>query len=63
LEDVFECIDEALQERKEIVFQTSVEPITWVKPSWSTQIQHPLQCYNVTTEEFDENPSNINILE
>jgi len=56
LEDVFECIDEALQEMKAFVFQTPIEPIMWVEPSWSMQIQHSLECYNVTTEEVDEDP-------
>ena len=35
-EDRFECIDEALQEIKETIFRTLVEPITWIQPYWST---------------------------
>lgn len=40
-----------------------MEPITWVQPDWSKKIQHSLECYNVTTEEGDEDPQNINIHE
>ena len=59
----FEFIDEALQVIKEAIFWTPVEPLTWVHPDWSTQLQHDLECYNVTVEEADEDLQNINIHE
>lgn len=62
-EDGFECIDEVLLEIKSKIFLTPVEPITWVKPKWSMQLQHALECYNVTVEEDDKNLCNINIHE
>lgn len=62
-EEGFTCIDEAIQEIKETILQTLVEPITWVKPNWSTYLQHALECYDVTTEEGNENPWHINIPE
>lgn len=46
-----------------MIFITPVEPIAWVKPDWSTQLCHALECYNVTTEEGEEDPRNINIPE
>jgi len=42
-EDGFECIDEALQEIKETIFQTPIEPITWIQLDWSTHLQHDLE--------------------
>ena len=41
---------------KEKIFQTLIEPINWINPNWSTKLQHPLEFYNVTTEEGDEDP-------
>lgn len=35
----------------------------WIQPDWSTQLRHALECYNVTAEEEDEDPRNINIPE
>lgn len=35
----------------------------WTQPKWSTQLRHVLVCYNVTMEEEDEDPRNINIRE
>jgi len=34
-----------------------------VQLDWSSQLHHALECYNVTTEEEDEDPRNINIPE
>lgn len=62
-EDGFESIDEALQDIKAVIFRTPREPLEWVQPDWGTQLRHALECYNVMTEEEDEDPRNINILE
>lgn len=35
----------------------------WTQPDWSTQLHHALECYNMTTEDKEEHPRNINILE
>lgn len=48
-EDVFECIDESLQEMKAAIFRTPVDPITRVQPDQSMQLHHALEYYNVTT--------------
>lgn len=34
-----------------------------IKPNWTTELSHVLECYNVTIEEKDENPRNINVPE
>ena len=46
-----------------MIFRTPVEPIVWVQLDWSTQLHHDLECYNVTTEEGEEDPRNIIIPE
>ena len=62
-EDGFASIDEAIQEIKVFIFRTAMEPMQWTQLHWSTQLRHALECYNVTTEEEDEDPRNINILD
>jgi len=32
------------------------------QPDWTTQLNHALECYNVTSEEEHEYPRKINIL-
>lgn len=59
--DGFARIDEALHEIKEIIFITLPEPMQWAQLDWSTLLCHALECYNVTVEEEDEYPRNINI--
>ncbi len=34
-----------------------------IQPYWSTQLHHGLENYNMTVEEDDEDPRNINIPE
>lgn len=62
-EDKFLSMDEAIQEIKAIIFRTPKEPMEWIQPDWSTQLHHALECYNVTTQEEEEDPRNIKILE
>lgn len=62
-EDDFASINEALQEIKEVIFITLKEPMECTQPDSSTQLHHALECYNVTIEEEEEDPRNINILE
>jgi len=62
-EDVFECIDEVLQEVKAAIFRIPQHPLDLIQPDWTTQLHHALECYNVTTEEEDEDPRKINIPE
>lgn len=62
-EDVFESIDEALQEGKTTIFIIPRDPLELIQPNWSTQRCHALECYNVTIEGDDEDPRNINIPE
>ena len=56
-------IDEALQEVKATIFRIPQEPLHLIQPEWATQLSHALECYNIITEEEDEDPRNINILE
>lgn len=62
-EDVFESIDEALQEVKAAIFRISQDPLELVQLDWSTQLRHALECCNTIAEAEDEDPRNINILE
>lgn len=62
-EDGFECIDDALQEIKVVIFRIPKELIEWVQPDWGMQLCHALECYNVTTEDGKEDPRNIHILD
>ena len=62
-EDGFECIDEALQEVKAMVFRILQDPLDLIQPDWTTQLRHTLECYNMTVEEEDEDPRKINIPE
>jgi len=59
--DGFECIDEALQEVKASIFIIPQDPLDLIQPYWTTQLRHTLECYNVSAEEEDEDPRNINI--
>jgi len=61
LEDRFECINEALQEIKATIFRKPKQPEEWAQSESSTQLRHALECYNVTIEEEEEDPWNINI--
>ena len=62
-EDGFECIEEALQEVKATIFKIPQDPLDLIQLDWSTQLCHALECYNVTAEEKEEDPKNINIPE
>lgn len=46
--DGFKCMDGVLQAIKAMIFQTPIEPINWMHPEWSAQLQHAMECYNVT---------------
>lgn len=35
-ENVFECIDEALQEFKVVIFKILEESVAWFQPEWNT---------------------------
>lgn len=61
--DGFECIDEALLEIKDAIFKIPKEHVTCVQLHLSTKLRHPLECYNTTTEEGEEDHRNISILE
>jgi len=61
-EDGFECVDEALQEVKVAIFRIPQYPLHLIQPYWTTQLHLTLECYNVTVEEEEEDPRNINIL-
>jgi len=60
-EDGFKCTDEALQEVKVTIFRILQDPLDFIQPDWTTQLTHALECYNVTVEEEDKDPRNINI--
>lgn len=62
-EDRFDYIDESLQEVKAVIFRIPQDPLNLIQPDWTTQLSHALECYNMTTEEEDEDPQKINILE
>lgn len=62
-EDGFESIDEALQEVKATILRIPHDPLELIQQDWSTQLRHALECYNMTVEEEDEDPRNINIPE
>ena len=55
-----ESIDEALHEIKATIFSILQEPLEWFQPDQSTQLHQALECYNVTINEGDEDPRNIN---
>ena len=59
--DGFKCIDEVLQEVKATIFIIPKDPSYLIQPNWTTQLHHVLECYNVTVEDKDEDPRNINI--
>ena len=60
-EDGFDYIDEVLQEVKETIFRLPQDPLDMIQPEWATQLSHTLECYNVTTEDEDEDSWKINI--
>lgn len=60
-EDGFASNNETLQKIKASIFRIPQELMEWVKPYWSTQLCHALECYNVTAKEEDDDPRNINI--
>ncbi len=62
-EDGFECIDEALQEVKAMIFRILHDPFDLIQPDWTTQLCHALECYNVTPGEEEKDLRNITILE
>ncbi len=62
-EDDFASTNEALQEIKTIIFRTLQEPLEWVQPDWSIQLRHAMECHNVTVEEDNKDPRNVNIPE
>jgi len=60
-EDGFDSIDEVLQEVKAAIFRIMQDPLDLIQLEWATQLSHVLESYNITTEEEDEDPQNINI--
>jgi len=62
-EDGFKSIDKVLQEFRAATFRIPQDPLDFIHPDSSTQLHHALECYNVTAEEDDKDPRNINILE
>lgn len=60
-EDGFDCIDEVLQEFKVVIFRILQDPLDLIQPNWTTQLSHALEFYNITIEEEDKDPRNINI--
>lgn len=62
-EDGIDYIDEELPQVKATIFQIPQDPLDLIKPDWTTQLSHALECYNVTAEEEDEDPRKINIPE
>lgn len=60
-EDGFERINEVLQEVKVEIFIILQDPLELIQIDWSTLSCHALECYNVTADEEDEDPRNINI--
>ncbi len=61
--DGFDSIDEALQEVKATIFRIPQDPLYLIQIEWATQLNHALECYNVTTEDEDEDLWKINIPE
>jgi len=59
----FASINEELHEIKSVIFRASKKPMEWTQLDWDTQLCHTLEYCNVTTEEEEEYPMNINILE
>ena len=55
-EDGFDSIDEVLQEVKAAIFRIPQDPLDLIQPEWATQLNHALECYNVTVEEEDKDP-------
>ena len=62
-DDGFNNIDEALQEVEAAIFRILLDPLDSIQPEWATQLSRTLECCNITTEEEDEDPWNINITE
>ena len=62
-EDGCDSIDEALQEVKVTIFRMPQESVKMIQPQWAAQLSCALECYNVATEEEDEDLRNIDILE
>ena len=52
----WDIIDDALQPVKGDIFKIPQEPIELIQPKWATQLSCTLECYNVNTEEDDEDP-------
>ena len=50
-EDKFDYIDEVLQEVKAVIFRIPKDPLDLKQRDWTTQLNHVLECYNVTTKE------------
>ena len=61
-EDDFPCIDSSLQKVRENIFENTTS-VTWKQLYWTAQLEKVLECYNVISEEYDENIHNINISE
>ena len=50
----WDTINDALQSVKAAIFKIPQEPIEVLKPEWTTQLSCTLECYNVNTEEDNE---------
>ena len=62
-EDGLNSINEMLQEVKATIFRIPQDPLDLIKPYWTTQLNHALECYNVTAEEEYEDLRKFNIPE
>jgi len=50
----FGSIHEVLQEVKDAIFNIPQDPLDLIQLEWATQLSHMLECYNVTTNEEDD---------
>ncbi len=57
----FDCIDEALQEVKAVIFRIPHDHLDLVQPDWTTQLSHALEWHNVTAEEEDEDGGRLTV--
>jgi len=53
-EDKFDCIDEVLEEVKATISRILQDPLDLIQTDWNTQLSNAHKCYNMTSEEEDE---------
>lgn len=56
-------MEDALQLVKSTIFRTPLEPEEVMQSDWSRQLSEALTCYNVQTEDDEDDARNINIPE